>query len=147
MMKKKACYIGVDPDLVKSGFAVYYPATGKLTGSLFDFFKLKEILSEFKNTYQDDLLVRIEGGWLNSKSNFHGHPKQSKAVGERIAKNVGENHACGKLIVQMCEYLKIPHEIVKPTQSKVNSQFFKKLTGLDVKNQEIIDASMLCFGF
>lgn len=147
MNTKPSCYIGIDPDLVKSGFAAYFPATGKLTATTFDFFKLKEVLTEFKNTYQDDLLVRIEAGWLNNKSNYHRHRKQSKAIGERIAKNVGENAATGKLIAEMCLYLSIPHELVRPAASKVNATYFKRLTGLGKTNQEMRDAGMLCFGF
>lgn len=141
---KRAVYIGIDPDLVKSGFAVYYPSTGKLTGTTFDFFKLKEVLQEFKNTHQNNILIRIEAGWLNKKANFRG--TESQAVSDMISKKVGENHATGKLITQMCEYLQIEHELVRPTKAKVNKDFFFKLTGLETKSQEIIDAGMLIFG-
>jgi hypothetical protein len=47
----------------------------------------------------------------------------------------------------MCEYLDIPHVKVKPTNSKKDSDFIKKLTGITFRtNQEQRDAFMLIYG-
>ena len=58
-----------------------------------------------------ELKVIIEGGWLHSKSNFHGY---QGATAEKIAKNTGSNHQTGRLIVQMLEHYGIRVEVVWP---------------------------------
>ncbi|HEY4714284.1 MAG TPA: hypothetical protein VIH30_08625 [Aquirhabdus sp.] len=91
--------------------------------------------------------VVVEAGWLNKKSNFHGRTGQTKAVGERIAKNVGENHAAGKLIAEMAESMGLVVQLVRPTSKKLNSEQFKQLTGIVGRtNQEQRDAGVLCWG-
>lgn len=137
--------IGIDPDCEKSGVAFLNLLISKLevnTCTFFDLFSLLKFeCDNIKNIY-------IEAGWLNQKGNFHSHPKQSKEVGERIAKNVGSNHETGRKIVEMCQYLNIPFELVKPTKSKVTPEHFEMLTGIKLKkkDQDMIDAGMLIVG-
>lgn len=86
--------------------------------------------------------VVIEAGWLNTKSNFRNI--QSRLVAERTAKNVGENHATGKLLVQMAESKGIPVLMIKPTRTKLDSESFNRVTGWQGRtNQEQRDACML----
>ena len=99
MQIPKPLIIGIDPDLDKSGVAV-----------LGQSFELKNLTFaetvELFRSYQDQIKkVVIEAGWMNKKSNLHSCIGQSKRAGERIAKNVGENHATGKLLVEMAESL------------------------------------------
>lgn len=139
--------IGIDPDLKKSGFAVWYKDEKDLNIGTLSFFDLQEALRNWSRDWiHGSVEVIIEAGWLNSKSNFHSSKKQSKVVGERIAKNVGENHATGKLIAEMCEHLKLNYKLVKPTTKKTDKDLFKKITGIDCKNQEMIDAAMMVYG-
>ena len=139
---KKRFFIGIDPDLVKSGVAFWFKDKRKLEVFTLSTTELILKLNEFKKEF--DFVVIIEAGWLNKKSNFR--MTQNKAIGEAIARKVGENHSSGKIIQQACLELGIEHKLIRPTNSKVNSEYFFKLTGLKIKNQEMIDAGMLVYG-
>jgi hypothetical protein len=89
--------------------------------------------------------VYIEAGWFNKKSSYHGSPNMSTA--SRIGKNVGENHATGKLLAQCIEDEQIKVILVKPTKKKLNADQFKQLTKIQTRtNQEHRDAAMLIWG-
>ncbi|MFW1997271.1 hypothetical protein ACG904_20360, partial [Acinetobacter guillouiae] len=91
--------------------------------------------------------VVIEAGWMNKKSNLHSCIGQSKRAGERIAKNVGENHATGKLLVEMAKSFGLAVVEVRPTKTKKNSEEFNRITGWQGRtNQEQRDAGMLIWG-
>lgn len=101
--------IGIDPDVEKNGVSIYSKTTKKLQYRSLKFFDLMEYLKSIKESVD---LVKIEGGWLNKKSNFRN--TKIKNVSDSISRKVGENHATGKKIVEMCEYLQIPYRIKKP---------------------------------
>lgn len=135
--------IGIDPDIKKSGVAVVANENIDLHNltffELFDFLKSNEIK-----------LVVIEAGWLNKKSNWHkGYYNKGKLItntnniNENISKKTGANHETGRKIVEMCVYLGIDYQLIKPTSKKVNTLFFEKLTGIKRSNQETRDAAML----
>lgn len=133
--------IGIDPDLDKSGVAI-----------LGDSLELKnmtfpEVVELFRNEQDNIKKVVIEAGWLNKKSNFHGAYGQSKAKGEAIARNVGENHATGKLLDVMASSFGIATVLVRPTKTKLNAEQFNRLTGWQGRtNQEARDAGVLIWG-
>ena len=138
--------VGIDPDINKSGFAI------TIDGALVrvearTFFDLCDMLNSAKNIARDVgamLMVTIEAGWLIKKSNWH--PAQGRGIRDRIAKNVGENHAAGKLIARWCNEAGIPHELIPP-RGKVKSARFKRLTGWNKRtNQDMRDAVMLIWG-
>ena len=138
--------VGIDPDVEKSGLAI------TMNGALVcvearTFFDLCDMLNSAKNTARDVgalLMVTIEAGWLIKKSNWH--PAQGRGIRDRIAKNVGENHAAGKLIARWCDEAGIPYELVPP-RGKVKSARFKRLTGWNKRaNQDMRDAAMLIWG-
>ena len=83
---------------------------------------------ELFRSHQDEIKkVVIEAGWLNKKSNFRfGH---SKTAGEKIAKNVGENHATGKLLAEMAKECGLAVVLVKPTRTKLKAEDFNRITG------------------
>lgn len=110
--------IAIDPDIDLSGVAIYKPNVG-LSYSKQPFPQLIEYLKG-----GSDKMVVIEGGWLNHKVNFHGG---NYNVAQRIAHNVGENHAIGKTLVKCCEFYKIPHVVIKPL-TKYWSGKDKKIT-------------------
>jgi hypothetical protein len=137
-------YIGIDPDIEKSGIACWDSESKS-----FDYIKnmsFWEIIEEFE-LWNIDINVVIEAGWLIKKSNWHGRAYQSKSVGERIAKNVGSNHQVGILLAEYCEKNNIKYELVKP-KGKINSESFKEITKYTKRtNQDQRDAAMLVFGF
>ena len=115
-IEKGSLIIGIDPDCKLSGYAEWDMKQQRLTSvakhSFFEIFKVLE-------AQRDEIaLVRIEAGWLNKKSNFLVFHGQSKAAGERIAKNVGSNHETGKKLVEMANYLDLKVEEVKPLGTK-----------------------------
>lgn len=136
--------IGIDPDCKKSGVAIRKPSEKQITVELMTFFKLFDFLDMWAgSTDCADVMVYIEAGWLNAKSNFHGSFGQTKSVGERIAKNVGANHETGRKIVEMCDYLGLKYTLVKPQSAKMKPDIFEKITGIKTLNQEKIDAAVL----
>jgi len=146
-------YIGIDPDLEKSGVAVRISNkyTFLTTLTFFDLLRFLESMA--------DATVVIEAGWKNKPSNFHGGA--SRAIAERISKNVGENHAIAKQIALFCKEKRINYIEAAPRsykalgpsfvnkQNKVTHDGFVKITGHDAKhtNQEERDAALLIWKY
>jgi hypothetical protein len=138
MNKKVTIFIGIDPDLEKCGVAVW----DKLDKSIETYsFNVAELIEELK-MYIAPIHVVLEAGWLIKKSNWHG---KNGNVANRIAKNVGENHASGKIIEQFLIKMGISYELVKP-KGKINADMFAKITGIKRSNQDVRDAVMLVYG-
>lgn len=136
-------YIGIDPDVDKSGVAI----SGKSGVRLMNlkFFDLFKELSAWVQYNKDKIVVVIECGYLN-KGNWH-KTTGSNSVNAQIGQRTGANHETAKKIVEMCEYLGLTYEQVKPTRSKVNAEFFKQITKITGRtNQEQRDAYMLIHG-
>lgn len=131
--------IGIDPDLEKSGVAILGQSL-ELKNLTFS-----ETVNLFRSQQDQIKKVVIEAGWLNKKSNFrYGH---SKNAGEKIAKNVGENHATGKLLAEMAKECGLAVVLVRPTRTKLNAEQFNCITGWQGRtNQEQRDAALLIFG-
>jgi hypothetical protein len=139
----KTFYIGIDPDLDRSGVAIFEKDNKILVLKNLSFWQLFDLLKEHNEKI---IIVRIEAGWLNKKSNWHTEYGQTKTKGESIARNVGENHAVAKLIVQMCIYLELKYEIIQPRAHKTDATLFRAITKYDGKtNQDNRDAAMLLF--
>lgn len=151
-MGKKRLIIGIDPDVDKNGVAQLHKTGIKsdLKLSNLTFFELFDFL---KTTDPEITNVVIEGGWLVSKSNFHNE-RSGVRVAARIGKNTGSNHEAGRKIVEMCEYLQIPHRVVRPLKKgwggrdgKITHGKFVRLTGVKTRtNQEMRDAALLVWG-
>lgn len=134
--------IGIDPDLEKSGIACLYKDSKRIEMSCLNFVGILSFIRMNKPIID---CVYIEAGWFNKKSSYHFSPNMSTAA--RIGKNVGENHATGKLLAQCIEHEQIKVVLVKPTKSKLNAEQFKKLTKIQTRtNQETRDAAMLIWG-
>lgn len=133
--------IGIDPDLEKSGVAIYREDKS-LELMCLSFFDVLKVFDEHGPNIQK---VVIEAGWLNRKSNFHCAKNQQ--IGERIAKNVGENHAVGKLLIEACAIRLIETQLLRPTDTKKNAEEFARITGYQGStNPEKRDAGMLVYG-
>lgn len=140
MIQRTNIYIGIDPDIDKSGIAVWNKADRSLKLFTLSFFDVLFLL----DTHQPHCSIIIEAGWLNKLSTWHA--AQGRAS-ERIAKNVGENHAIGKLLKQYCSRNRYRYELKQPKRSKVNAEQFAKMTGITERtNQEKRDAAMLVYG-
>lgn len=134
--------VGIDPDVKASGFAIWDTRAGKfLELAALDFFTICE---KIKDAGANGAKIVIEAGWLNKRSNFHGG--KSQIIGERIAKNVGENHKVGKLFVEFCEKNGLDYALYKPHLKKTDKVLFNKYFNLKIHNQDIIDAAMLVAG-
>ena len=108
--KKHDLVIAVDPDIDKSGICILSPSTRQLILKSLPFPVLVDFIKEARERYKGvDIVVIVEAGWLNEKSNYH---KARGKSGERIAKYVGRNQQTGILLLQMCEHIGIPCEEV-----------------------------------
>ena len=144
MQSNSKVIIGIDPDTDKNGVAVKINKNFLLYN--FSFFKLYELLENLKKNAEfinAEIKVYIECGFLN-KGNRHFKEHESMQFNGKISERVGANHEIAKKICEMCEYLKLDYEQVRPTSSKVNSDKFKEITGYEKRsNQEQRDALML----
>jgi len=152
MTKTKRIIVGVDPDTEKSGIATYSHDELLMIESL-PFPELIERLYLLA-TLPDDVLVVVEAGWLNEKSNFRN------TVGRRsdnISKKVGRNHQTGIHICEMAEHYGLEVIRQKPfakcwkgrdgkiTHEELN--YILQYNGLpEVKrtNQDARDAALIC---
>lgn len=127
--------VGIDPDVKKSGFAVVSKTEKKVTMAeslpFFDLIEQLEMTSELCELLELKMLVVVEAGWKNKKSNFR---TIKGAAGEYIAKNVGENHRVGKLFVEFCSLHEIECIEAKP--------LLKCWKG---PNHKITQEELLCF--
>ena len=131
--------IGIDPDLKKSGVAILGDSLVLKTMTF------AETVDLFRSQQDQIKKVVIEAGWLNKKANFRS--THSKRVDEQISKRVGENHATGKLLVEMAKSFNLNVVEVRPTRAKKNAEEFKRITGWQGRtNQEQRDAGMLIWG-
>lgn len=134
--------IGIDPDLEKSGIACLDEDTKHIEMSTLSFVDVMKFMRLNTSVIK---CVYIEAGWFNKKSSYHF--SQNMQTAARIGKNVGENHATGKLLAQCIEAEQIKVVLVKPTKSKLNADQFKNLTKIQTRtNQEVRDAAMLVWG-
>lgn len=134
--------VGIDPDIDKSGIA--YVIEGKPHIEM-NTLKFVELMKFIRLHRQSIKCVYVEAGWINKKSSWHG--AQNIAVAARIGKNVGENHAVGKLLIQCIEAEGLKVVAVKPSSTKLDAEQFAKLTGIKTRtNAESRDAAMLVFG-
>lgn len=141
-MVNKKILIGIDPDTEKSGVAI---KSDELKLYNMTFFELYDFLTTFK-LETETIKVYIECGFLNG-GNRHKVSGGSLALNSKIGERIGANHEVAKKLCEMCEYLKIEFIQVRPTKTKTNSDYFKKITGYNKRtNQEQRDACLLIWG-
>lgn len=130
--------IGIDPDVDKSGFAIFYTQNKNLRVFQYSLWDLFEELLKFKKP----ILVRLEAGWLIKKRNWNGG-------GFAGAGDVGRNHEIGRQIEKFCIKFNIPYVLIKPCGlSGINHATFCKITGWPIKeltNPEKRVAGLLAF--
>jgi len=142
--RKKMKFIGIDPDVHKSGYAEIRFNGDRVVRNLaiLDFWQIVDELQAC--TIEDSQhIVLIEAGYLN-KTNFHarGNKKYAAKIGERV----GANHQIGKLFVEYCKQNSIDYREIVPRRSKVKAPEFETITGYSGRtNQEQRDAMMLIY--
>lgn len=134
--------IGIDPDLIKSGVAIWHKDTKQLEMTTLSFV---DTLKFIRLNAQVIKKVFVEAGWLNEKSSWHA--ADNMKVAASIGKKVGENHATGKLLIECIKAEGVEVVAVRPTTTKLNAVQFEKLTKYKGRtNQEVRDAAMLVWG-
>ena len=140
-------YIGIDPDVDKSGFAVWNKPAQKFES--IEALGLAESMSFFQVMKISIEIVVIEAGYMN-KGNRHTFKGQTVAAAAKTGENVGRNHQRGMDIVEILEWMKIPYRLQKPitpNKWKDDAAYFKTITGWHGKtNPEKRDAAMLVYG-
>lgn len=140
--------ISIDPDVSKSGVAIY---EGKelIYLQCLDFYTLLRMLEAHR-----PVMVLVEAGWLN-KSNFHlsyadkrgKKTNLSAAAAAQAGERVGRNFQTGILIAEFCEGVGIPCRLIKPVVRnlwKDDAAMFSKITGWKGRtNPEMRDAAMI----
>ena len=139
-------YIGIDPDVTKSGFAVWHKPLQRF--SSIETLSLSEMLDKLHSLRDNIALVVVEAGFLN-RGNRHTFKGQSVAAAAKTGENVGRNHQRGMDIVEILEWMRIPYRLQKPSTKnswKDREATFQKITGVKGGNPEKRDAAMLVFG-
>jgi len=88
--------VGIDPDLKKTGIAVWDVQQKKfIYWGAVDFVNIAPVLKEVCHPFSTEII--LESPWLNKKANFR-KGNFSKRVSDAISKKVGQNHAVAKMI-------------------------------------------------
>jgi hypothetical protein len=146
--------ICIDPDILRSGVAIYHDKKLVSLESL-GFYDLMQKLEMIKRIKSGSCSVLLEAGWLN-KSNFHLQYKSkgktiklTPAAAAETGRRVGQNHQVGILILEMCQGMEIPCRLIKPLEPnlwKDSATVFKNITGWEgATNPEKRDAAMIGF--
>ena len=145
-MKKYDNVIGIDGDVDKSGVAFLHVPTRKLEASTLTFPELLDYLQFVKKQSiekNETVVVVVEAGWLNKKSNFHGG---KGGIGQKIANGVGRNAEVGRKIIEMCKHYDLEVIEQRPLRKswkgrggKITHEELNKI--LKSRNMEIIKRS------
>lgn len=134
-------FIGIDPDVDKSGIAVW-DKNRFIELTCLPLWDLFACISSFDGSYK--ICVRIEAGWLSKGLNWH------KAGGLGAANAVGRNHEIGRQLEKFCVNHSIQYELVKPQgYSSWTHDEFCLFTGWNRKirtNSETRVAAMMVYG-
>lgn len=89
--------IGIDPDMEKSGIAIYHRKSKILYLDNFNIYQMIKFVELYN---KHTTIFAVEAGYLN-KSNWHIKNASSKVVVSEIGRRTGENHATAKHIVSI----------------------------------------------
>ena len=128
MLKNKVT-IGIDPDVDKSGMAIFNYEDSQLHLYQYDLPDLfQQLLNQHFKSQKNDyrLLIRLESGHKVART------WQKRTVG--TIKNVGRNLEIGSQIEKFLVKYNIPYELVNPFGgSSINHEKFCKITNWDKK--------------
>lgn len=155
--------IGIDPDVEKSGCCVIYPNKDIQLDTL----SFPKLIEKIENIFTiSEVIVIVEAGWLNSKSDFslfaNGRkmiPISEALIATKKAKNTGSNHAVGKLLIEMLQHKGIEVKEMKPlskkrwSNGKISNEEFNGVlerngyVNFTRTNQEVRDATLIALTF
>ncbi len=147
---------GIDPDIDKSGLAIWSRKDRKYTVlKVLPFAELQETLCSYDPA---ELSVVVEAAWLNGDIMYRHHEKNLPkdfnkwTIEGRYAymfkrgTDVGRNFAVGQTLVHYLKANGYDVEERKPESKKWDSATFQSLTKLKIRtNQEVRDAAKLVF--
>lgn len=147
--------IGIDPDVDRNGVAVLETRSRRLETGTKSFFGLYDYLKVFKAQAAErgaSVIVVIEAGWL-IKTNWHLNPREGIRTASAKGNSAGRNHETGRKIVEMCDYLGMAHDEVRPYRKcwagpdrKITHDELASFTGLGGHtNQEARDAALIAW--
>lgn len=154
-MKKYDNYIGIDPDVEKSGVAFLEYSTRKLEVSNMTFPALLDYLRFVKDESiknNQSVIVIIEAGYLNH-SNWHLKNSDTKRVASAKGNSTGRNHEIARKLVEMCRHYGLEVEEQRPLKKcwsgkdgKITHEELASFTGLMGKtNQDARDSALLAW--
>lgn len=137
--------VGVDPDIDKNGVCLYERSSRMIYLYNLTFFELFDFLKGLKQKIGCFKVV-VEAGWYNG-GNWHVKASDNARIVAKKGNSTGANHEAGRKIVEMCQYLGLDHQLIRPTKHKTDATAFAQLTGFKNRtNQEQRDACMLVYG-
>lgn len=142
-------YIGIDPDVVKSGVAIMQE--GEYT-NLFSisFPELTELMQLHGSN--DEVLFVVEDVNAN-KPTFRKKSADKEAAKHKISQDVGMVKGVARIIVDMLNHHKCNYEMVRPLKGQLKAaknkpEYFKRLTGWEGRsNKDTRDAAMLIYKY
>ncbi|WP_392469335.1 hypothetical protein ACF3OC_12765 [Sphingobacterium cellulitidis] len=138
--------IGIDPNVDNNGIAIYQRENKTLELYALSFFQLFDLLVSMKELIKE---VIVEASWLIKKANFHNESKGVR-VSSKIGSRTGANNEVERKIIEMCEYLKILCQGIRPLKKRwkgrdgkiTHKEFFKLTEYISSTNQEKRDAGL-----
>lgn len=149
-MAKHLQYIGIDPDVAKSGVAFLNAETREIELYSLTFTQLMQKLVRWRAEGKDTVVV-VEAGWLN-KGNWHIRFRDNKGQACMKGYQVGRNHEAGKKIIEVAQFFGF--EVIeqrplrkcwKGADRKITAEELEQLTGYSKRSsQDSRDAALLC---
>lgn len=144
-------YIGIDPDVDGSGYAVIWPDWERISCRNLS---IPEILRDADIRQKGRTVFVIEAAWLTGKVNWHFSGGENRRVSSAMGYSIGRNHQAGMDIAALLRHM--GHEVreVRPLKKlwrgkdgKITHEEICRLTGWDAKgsNQEQRDALLLAW--
>ena len=144
-------FIGIDPDVDKSGFAFLNKETKELTLESVSFPMLLNRLVQAK-AGGEPVQVIVEAGWLN-QGNWHIRWGDNKGQAAKKGYQVGRNHEAGMKIVEVAKFFGFDVVEQRPLRKcwkgkdgKITAEELAAFTGYTSRsNQDARDAALLCW--
>lgn len=151
----KARYaVGIDPDIERSGYAVYDRAERKLV--TVTTLSITELVNQVQQITPGTATFYVEAGWLNKgyhhyaslPTNLQSWSQKSRdAYLIRCGVDVGRNFGSGQTIVDLLRGKGHPVHEIRPQSAKWTAKTLLLVTGWKSRtNQDARDAAKLCFG-
>lgn len=138
-------YIGIDPDVNKSGFAVWSKPKQKFLKIVA--LEFWQMIDEICQLDKENTTFILDSTFQSKKSNWHS--QKSVGVAGMIGRKVGKNNQVAELLIQYFDRNGYQYKIVNPAgKAFTNSdKNFKFLTGYKARtNKDMREAAILVYG-